>query len=273
MIVKAGMMNLAPATMVRRGRHGRLRRSRRRAYVVHEDGDGDPVVLLHGGLTDSRDFAGNLDGLSSRFRLFRPERRAHGHTPDVDGPLTIEVMADDTAAFLRQVVGGSAHLVGYSAGAMVALSVAVRHPDLVRRLVLVSGAFHPDGMLVKPTSGGTPPTLLLEAYAEVSPDGAEHFPQVIAKVAAAAQQPFGLDRQILSTLACPTLVVVADDDIVSLPHTVELYQALPDAALAVIPHTSDLLLHEHPVELVALVGDFLAGDTTSRMMPITRTLA
>jgi pimeloyl-ACP methyl ester carboxylesterase len=69
------------------------------------------------------------------------------------------------------------------------------------------------------------------------------------------------------------MVVVADDDIVSLPHTVELYQALPDAALAVIPHASHLLLHEHPLELVALVGDFLAGDTTSRMMPITRTLA
>jgi len=238
-----------------------------------ENGDGDPVVLLHGGLTDSRDFAGNLDGLSSRFRLFRPERRAHGHTPDVDGPLTIEVMADDSAAVLRQVVGGPAHLVGYSAGAMVALSVAVRHPDLVRRLVLVSGAFHPDGMLVKPTSGGTPPAPLLAAYADVSPDGAEHFPQVIAKVAAAAQQPFGVDRQILSTLTCPTLVVVADDDIVSLSHTVELYQALPDAALAVIPHASHLLLREHPAELVALVGDFLAGDTASRMMPITRTPA
>ncbi len=139
-------------------------------------GDGDPVVLLHGGLTDSRDFAGNLDVLAERFDLYLPQRRGHGHTPDVDGPLTIEVMAADTLAFLRQVVGGPASLVGYSAGAMVALHVAVNHPQLVARLVLVSGAFHPDGMLVKPSAEGSPPPPLLQAYAEVSPDGASMRP-------------------------------------------------------------------------------------------------
>ena len=89
----------------------------------HEHGDGDPVVLLHGGLTDSRDFDGNLSALSSRFRVYAPERRGHGHTPDVEGPLSIEAMAGDTIAFLERVVGCPARLVGYSAGAIVALQV------------------------------------------------------------------------------------------------------------------------------------------------------
>src|SRR5262245_48279237 len=67
-------------------------------------GTGDPVVLLHGGLTDSRDFGGNLDALAGAFRLLLPERRGHGHTPDVAGPITIELMAQDTAAFVDEVV-------------------------------------------------------------------------------------------------------------------------------------------------------------------------
>lgn len=85
-------------------------------------------------------------------------------------------MARDTIAFVERIVGGPARLVGYSAGAIVALHVAVQRPDLVQRLVLISGAFHPDGMLVKPVFDGPPPAPLLSAYAAVSPDGAEHFP-------------------------------------------------------------------------------------------------
>src|SRR4051794_35015115 len=100
-----------------------------------ERGEGEPLVLLHGGLTDSRDFTGNLDALAERFRVLLPERRGHGHTPDVPGPITAELMARDTVAFLEQVVGGAAYLVGYSAGATVALWTAARRPDLVRRLV------------------------------------------------------------------------------------------------------------------------------------------
>jgi pimeloyl-ACP methyl ester carboxylesterase len=239
-----------------------------------ELGAGEPAVLLHGGLTDSRDFCGNLDRLSSRFHLYLPERRGHGHTPDVEGPLSIEVMTEDAIAFIEQVCGGGPiRLVGYSAGANVALHVAVARQDLIERLGLISGAFHPDGMLVKPTAGGSPPPALLEAYAEVSPDGAEHFPVILAKVAAASDAWAGLSPQALASVEVPTLVVAADDDLVSLEHTVELYEALPAAALAVIPHASHLLLHEHPDELAQLVGDFLSEDPPVRMMPIRRTPA
>ena len=77
-------------------------------------GKGDPAVLLHGGLTDSRDFAGKLARLADTFRLLLPERRGHGHTADVAGPITIELMAQDTAAFLDEVVGSRVRLVGYS---------------------------------------------------------------------------------------------------------------------------------------------------------------
>jgi pimeloyl-ACP methyl ester carboxylesterase len=81
-----------------------------------ERGEGEPLTLLHGGSSDSRDFAGNLDALANRFRLLLPERRGHGHTPDVEGPISYGLMADDLIAFIDEVVAGRAHVVGYSAG-------------------------------------------------------------------------------------------------------------------------------------------------------------
>jgi len=233
-------------------------------------GDGDPLVLLHGGLTDSGDFAGNLDTLASRFRLLLPERRGHGHTADAAGPITLEVMAQDTIAFLDKLVGGPVRLVGYSAGATVALRVAVGRPDLVDRLVLISGVFHSDGMILRPTADAAPPPQLVAAYAEVSPDGAEHLPVVIAKIAQSVAEEPGLTVADLGAVACPALVMVGDDDNVTLEHTVALYRGLRNAHLAIVPAASHLLLHEWPELCTRLVTDFLTTDSTPTMMPIRR---
>lgn len=235
-----------------------------------ERGHGDAVVLLHGGLTDSRDFAGNLDRLTARFHCLFPERRGHGHTADVDGPITADIMAADTIAFLERIVGGPVPLVGYSAGAMVALWVAVRRPDLVDRLVLISGAFDRDGLLLRPVAGGEMPAPLVAAYGEVSPDGVAHFPVVVAKIARAAAEEPGLSRAALANASCPALVVAADDDMVTLEHTLEIYRGLPNAQLAVIPGTSHLLLHEKPELCARLVMDFLTDSRVSTLMPIRR---
>ena len=99
------------------------------------DGAGEPLVLMHGGLVDARWFEPNLGPLAEKFHVYTPERRGHGHTPDVEGPITYQLMTDDTIAFLETVVQRPADLVGHSDGALVALVVALRRPDLVRRLV------------------------------------------------------------------------------------------------------------------------------------------
>jgi pimeloyl-ACP methyl ester carboxylesterase len=239
-------------------------------HMWYDDrGDGDPLVLLHGGLTDSREFSSNLDALASRFRVLLPERRGHGRTADVAGPITVEGMAQDTIAFLDKIVGGRAHVAGYSAGAIVALWVALRRPDVVDRLVLISGAFDPDGMILRPAADAPPPAPLVAAYAEVSPDGADHFPVVLTKIARAAEEP-GLAPAELSLVRRPTLVMAADDDLVALEHTLALYRGLPDAQLAIIPGTSHLLLQEKPQLCTMLVTEFLAGEPTLTRMPIRR---
>jgi pimeloyl-ACP methyl ester carboxylesterase len=235
-----------------------------------EKGTGTPVILMHGGFSDSRDFAGNLDTLSARHRLLLPERRGHGHTADVNGPITIENMAADMIAFIEQVVGGPASLVGYSAGANVALWAATHRPDLVSALVTISGAFDPAGLIVRPDAGGEWPPEVIAAYGEVSPDGEAHFAVIARKIAASVDQRSPLKIIDLVRVTCPALIVAADDDIVTLEHTIELYRALPDGHLAIIPGSSHLLLHEHPSLCTKLIGAFLAGQRGPRLMPVSR---
>src|SRR5512133_2094025 len=110
-----------------------------------ERGEGEPLVLAHGGVSDARFFDKNIDALAERFHVYTPERRGHGHTPDVEGPITYQLMADDTIAFLDQVVREPADLVGHSDGAFVAMLVAMQRPELVNRLVMISGGYDKSG--------------------------------------------------------------------------------------------------------------------------------
>ena len=235
-----------------------------------ERGAGPTVLLMHGGFSDSRDFEDNLAALRSEYRVLLLDRRGHGRTADVDGPLTLEVMAGDSIRFIEAVARGPVAVVGYSAGAAVALRVAARRPDLVTALVLFSGWFDADGLIVRPAATADWPPEIVHAYGEVSPDGVGHFPVVAAKIAAAAGDEEPLTASVLGRIACPALVVAADDDLVTLEHTIELYRALPDGYLAVLPGATHLLLHEHPQACARLASDFLGGRRGPRRMPFSR---
>jgi pimeloyl-ACP methyl ester carboxylesterase len=79
-----------------------------------ERGSGEPLVLLHGGLSDARFFHANVGPLAERFRVLTPDQRGHGRTPDVPGPFTFDAMADDTTALIERVVGERVHVAGHS---------------------------------------------------------------------------------------------------------------------------------------------------------------
>ncbi|MBP2324550.1 pimeloyl-ACP methyl ester carboxylesterase [Kibdelosporangium banguiense] len=230
-------------------------------YDVH--GEGDPLVLLHGGFSDSRDFEISLQTLAGRFQVFLLDRRAHGRTPDVEGPVTLDMLADDVSAFIESVVGGPAHVAGYSSGGVVALALALRRPDLVRRLVLMNTGYSKDGWMFLPEPDGEFPDVVVDAYAEVSPDGRDHFPVMVRKFAT-MDMDLALDP---SAITSPTLVLGADDDIVHLSHTIGMYQAIANAQLAILPGTSHLLLFEKPEQATAVVEEFLSKDPV-RLMPI-----
>jgi pimeloyl-ACP methyl ester carboxylesterase len=240
-----------------------------------DHGDGEPLVLMHGGLTDSRFLEPNLGPLAERFHVYTPDRRGHGRTPDVDGPITYQLMADDTISFLEQVVGGPAHLVGHSDGAVVAMLVAMQRPDLVRRLAMISGGFDKSGEAAPDMEFDSDEVVhfLGPAYGEVSPDGEAHFPVLAGKVAEMARNEPHVDPAELARVTARSLVMYADDDVMTLAHAVALFDALPDAELAVVPGTSHFLTQEKPHLVNALLLDFLTNDPVATVAPIRRAAA
>jgi pimeloyl-ACP methyl ester carboxylesterase len=236
-----------------------------------ERGDGDPLVLLHpgGAGVDSRALGPVRESLARHFRTYAPEQRAHGRTPDVEGPLSYQDMAQDTIMFIDRVIGRPVDLLGYSDGAVVALTAALSRPDLVRRLVLAAGVFHRGGW--EPgVLAGEPPEFLRSSYGELSPDGAGHYDTVVAKLAAMHDREPALAPGELGAIMCPALVMVGDDDEVRLEHAIELYRSLPDGELAVVPGTSHGLLAEKPDLCGRIIVGFLTEDPVATFAPIRR---
>jgi pimeloyl-ACP methyl ester carboxylesterase len=241
-----------------------------------EQGRGEPLVLLHGGLTDARSFSGNVPALAERFHVYTPDARGHGHTPDVPGPITPELLLQDTVAFLATVVGGPVHLAGHSLGAATALHVALRYPGLVRRLILISASIRPPG----PRAPDSPwPGLadlvrfLGPGYGEVSPDGQAHFPVVASKIVTMLAGGPALAQAELGGVSSPTLLMAGDEDAVSLDDTLVLYNGIPDAELAIVPGTTHFLLREKPALCNAIMLDFLTGPAVPAVPPVRRARA
>jgi pimeloyl-ACP methyl ester carboxylesterase len=227
-------------------------------------GAGEPLALLHGGFCTVETFAGLAPLLAERYRVIMPERRGHGRTPDVEGPITYELMAQDTIAFLDALGVSAAHLVGWSDGAMVALLMAMQRPDLARTLVMIGqpvnlNGIQPEmiGMLQMESMPDMLPPMLEETYAAVSPDGPEHWAVVKDKLWQMIRTEPTLELRELETVDIPTLLIVADHDFATLEHEQAMQQAFPDARLEVVPNATHGLPMEQPEVVSRLVLDFL----------------
>lgn len=234
-------------------------------------GSGDPLVLLHpgGAGVDSRALTPQVEHFAHRFEVFTPEQRAHGRTPDIEGPLGFGLMAEDTVEFVESVVGRPARLLGCSDGATVALTTALLRPDLVERLVLVAGVHHRDGWHPGVLEG-EPPEFLRASYGELSPDGPDHYDVVVAKLAAMHAAEPGFGPGDLARVRPRTLVMIGDDDEVRVEHAIETSTHIPDAELAVVPGTSHGLLVEKPELCNRIIEQFLTEDPVETFAPIRR---
>ena len=239
-------------------------------YETH--GTGDPLVLLHGGLGNARHWTGQIPTLAEHYQVIVPERRGHGRTPDTDGRLTYRLMAADTAALLDTLGLASAHLVGWSDGAMVAALVAIDRPELVEKLVLIGQYLTPDGarpeawaMLQNDDAMGS---WARDEYAQLSPDGADHFDTFLAKSLRMWREDTGIPADELATLTAPTLLLQGDDDFVRVEHNATLAATLPEAQLGIVPGTSHGLPMEKPALVNQLLLDFLGGEHPTKLIPL-----
>jgi len=232
------------------------------------------LVLLHGGLGNSDDLLDSIGAadLVGSFRVVAFDRRGHGYTADTDEPFHYDDMAAHAIGVLEHLGAASkVHLVGWSDGGIVAMLVALRRPDLVDRLVLIGTNFHFDGVNELDPGDVAPPQVMLEGYAKRSPDGAEHFSVVAEKAMTLFTTEPTLTTDDVGRVTQPTLVLVGDDDLVRLDHTVALYDALPAGRLCVVPGASHTVVLERPQLVAAIITDFLQGpEPPETIIPIRR---
>src|SRR5919107_2180706 len=199
-------------------------------YETH--GSGQPLVLLHGAYM-TIDLMGEIaPALAGSRQLIAVELQGHGRTADIDRPLSYELMADDIAALLRHLAIEKADVFGYSMGGGVALQVAIRNPEVVRKLVVASASYTSDGMhpellemiptLTPEVFAGSP---IEEAYLRIAPNP-DDFPRLVAKMKRLDMQPFAWPPEDIRGIAAPTLLIVGDSDAIRLEHAVELFRLL-----------------------------------------------
>lgn len=246
-------------------------------YALH--GEGAPLVLLHGAYMTIEQMEPLLSGLATTRQVIAVEQQGHGRTADVDRPITYEQMADDTAALVRRLGHDAADVLGYSMGGGVALQMAIRHPEVVRRLVVASATFASDGMPAEALAmfpsispemfAGSP---IEEAYKNTAPDP-DAFPTLVAKLKELDTTPFAWPEEAVAGIRAPTLIVLGDSDGVRLEHAVELFKlrgggvmgdlsGLPESQLAVLPGTTHFIppgsgLLDRSDWLLAMIPPFL----------------
>ena len=249
-------------------------------YEIH--GTGRPLVVLPGGLMTIGMMGQILPPLASSRQVIAVELQAHGHTADIDRPLTYEQMADDTAALIKHLGLERADVFGFSVGAGVALQTAIRHPEVVRKLVVASVSFKSDGEYpeMKALEASFHPdapflSQLREAYVSIAPRP-EDWPRLVAKMRQLLVSHFDWTQDV-AAIQVPTLIVIGDADTVRPAHAVELFELLgggkadsamgnlSHAQLTVLPGTTEFSLLAHVDLLTAIIPPFLDAP-----MPVAR---
>jgi pimeloyl-ACP methyl ester carboxylesterase len=249
-------------------------------YEVH--GNGKPLVLLHGAFnTINLAFGQLIPALSKNRQVIAVELQGHGRTQDIDRPFSFQTMADDVAALLKYLKIDSADFFGYSMGGGVAQQVAIRHPKLVRRLIITSSVYKYEGWsaetrAILPTLApemfeGTP---IKTDYDSLAPDP-KHFAAFVNKMKkfVTTSYDFGADK--IKAIKSPTLIISADGDGVTPEHAVEMYRLrgggymvdfgpIPAAQLAIMPGTSHISVMFQTEWLVSMITPFLDTSLQSR---------
>lgn len=195
-------------------------------------GEGQPLIMLHGGVSASEAFGRNLTELAKTKKVIALHLQGHGRTKDIDRPLRFELMADDVAALMAFLKIEKADVLGYSLGGGVALQTAIRHPEAVNRLVVVSAAMRRDGSFPEVMTAFDQMTAHAPQIAQNikgSPLG-RLYPEVnwetlLRKIAEMESHDFDWSAQV-KKLWCPTMLLFADADSVRPEHIVAFYKAL-----------------------------------------------
>jgi pimeloyl-ACP methyl ester carboxylesterase len=211
-------------------------------------GTGPTLVFLHGGGdSGEHSFVRQLDVFSEHHHIVAPDQVGQGRTPDVSGPLSYTAMMEDTAELLHRLRLKHVDVVGFSDGGILALMLAVRHPELVRRLVISGVNIAPDGL--NPED--------LEQLRVTQAPKPRTIDEKLAKLWLTSPTESELSLALLAKITQPVLLISGDRDAITLEHTLKIFHALPTAELCVLPGTDHATFSGRADWLNPIMGSFL----------------
>lgn len=208
-------------------------------YEIH--GEGKPLVLIHGGgSTIQTTFGRILPLLAAHHKVIAVEMQAHGHTADIDRPLSFEQDADDIAELLKQLNIPKASIMGFSNGASTTLFFALKHAAMADKIIIASTFYNKSGapqgfwdMMNKP-SFETMPQVYKEAFLAINPDP-NALRQMYERDVARMQSFPDLSADQIKSIKAPAFIMLGDKDMVTPEHATEMHRLLPNSRLAIIP--------------------------------------
>jgi pimeloyl-ACP methyl ester carboxylesterase len=208
-------------------------------YETH--GNGRPLVLLHGGgSTIQSTFGHILPELAKTRQVIGVELQAHGHSKDIDRPLSFEQDADDVAALIKHLGIAKADFMGFSNGGTSCLQIAIRHPELVNKMILGSTTYKREGMQPGFFEGfqfaslEKMPVMLKKAYLEANPDP-DGLQRMFDRDVARMKNFKDISDANIKSIMVPVFVINGDKEVVLAEHAFKLSRTLPNAQLAILP--------------------------------------
>jgi pimeloyl-ACP methyl ester carboxylesterase len=225
-------------------------------YAVR--GDGPTLVLLHGGGdSGEHSFEHQLDVFAEHHHIVAPDQVGQGRTPAVPGPLSYTHMMQDTAELLAQLKLKHVDVIGFSDGGILALMLALRHPELVRRVVISGVNVSPEGLNAESREG-------LRA---TQADEPKTLDEKLAQLWLTSPTESELSLDLLKNVAQPVLVVSGDRDAITLEHTLQIFHALPQAELCILPGTDHGTFSGRPEWLNPIITHFLNREADPGATP------